>query len=1374
MARKKTVNRASPTPSGLSITRSYSTFSCSWSGGYDQAVNMYEYRNNSATYRNLGANVTSTSISINTNNYYPVTNTILSSVGFCVRGDKNATTKKEKIKKKTWTITTNWTLSSWSYRASISIVPPAAPTVTVERKGDLYDNEFTINLPNHVNDRNWWATQVQYQHCLRIDKNDTDGSKIDSWETLQRSWIYNSITQSDTTTFTCRVVESDTVGITNSTNAVRWFRARVVGPGGNSPWIYSKVAFKEPYPAVITQAVAMDNDRDGCDCSVYWDYQYSISRPIDTMNVQYAFVYPGGVYTDYVPTNDLTIDQDKTYYSVDATIVGDPDIDRIWQYYEATIPVYKPFIDRDPRSPGYQNPPEIVEGEKYYIATKVVTPSQQNIDYYYIPNTGSGYWAYVATGEPILDKSILENVNDAQYRRDNGIEYVNYITTYTHTADTTVNVNSDYYLITEVVNPTQEDAEEYLVIDGVIKYYKSKDLAIDRNKKYYTLDVAPVLTPSQLDIQTYYEVASVNYLEPVSEISWQDASIGSNNSIAVPAPTIGLSTYHAAVGFSIGQKIPKDQLLYVRVNTVYNSLANNSKYYRCADVNGEIPNHESCLSAPTDLMVELRDDNKAYVSATNNSDAYGVRIAVLYIPNMENRDSDAEVVDVLVPDQEGSISSVVEVPFNYGDGFGIGMYAFIGQYDLSARITESDSLNSLGYNKYTISHILKSDMLSFGGQIPRPPKNVQATYIGDGNVMVTWDWNWKSATAAEVAWSDYSEALDSNSQPTTYEVLSGKHNRLIIRSLETGKNWYFWVRLKKDDNMSVWSNIQSVSLTSSPSIPTLSLSKRYITLDEKFTANWTYVSTDGTPQKSAQICLCSVNGSEVNHETIIGNIPNEKQTDPETQYVMFDPINDELNWAEGMDYHLAVQVVSGSGMTSEKWSDPVTISVIAPINCSVTESSLYPENVSEYSPTETYSEGDFVFYRMNDLEDMSKDRMILFKCIENILEPELWTNEHWTIDDTQTFLELKSLPMSVVIEPDGDVDEITIIIERSQDYFIDRPDESVYGGHVGEVVYQDTNNDGYFEIDQEDLNGYLDDGAYYYLTARVKDSYGQIQEVRYEFRVNWEHQAIKPGASIELDETYGVNKITIETPEVPVGKTVSEWAEELDGDVCDIYRISADGFELLYKDAEFGETYVDPYPTIGDHGGYRIVYRTRNGDYIMPNNDFAWEDFESEEYMLFLPHHIIDFGNDSVSIMYNVNIDNNWHKDFQETHYLGGSIQGDWNPGISKTTSITANVLTGDWDNIAAIRRLARYEGVCHVRTRDGSNFLANVEVSEKIPYEIYYNPMEDEDTKIYEYSLSLTRVDSVEPDGMTLEEWLDNLAEIIEEPTEPEETNEP
>ena len=61
------------------------------------------------------------------------------------------------------------------------------------------------------------------------------------------------------------------------------------------------------------------------------------------------------------------------------------------------------------------------------------------------------------------------------------------------------------------------------------------------------------------------------------------------------------------------------------------------------------------------------------------------------------------------------------------------------------------------------------------------------------------------------------------------------------------------------------------------------------------------------------------------------------------------------------------------------------------------------------------------------------------------------------------------------------------------------------------------------------------------------------------------------------------------------------------------------------------------------------------------------------------------------------------------------------------------------------MRRLADYAGIAHVRTRDGSSYSANVNVSENMSYSSF---------ELANYSLSLTRVDSESLDGMTLDEW--------------------
>ncbi len=62
-------------------------------------------------------------------------------------------------------------------------------------------------------------------------------------------------------------------------------------------------------------------------------------------------------------------------------------------------------------------------------------------------------------------------------------------------------------------------------------------------------------------------------------------------------------------------------------------------------------------------------------------------------------------------------------------------------------------------------------------------------------------------------------------------------------------------------------------------------------------------------------------------------------------------------------------------------------------------------------------------------------------------------------------------------------------------------------------------------------------------------------------------------------------------------------------------------------------------------------------------------------------------------------------------------------------------------------RRLAMYPGICHIRTVDGSSFACDIQVSEDRNY--------DKDTIRADYSLTVTRVDPQEPEGMTYAEWI-------------------
>lgn len=346
---------------------------------------------------------------------------------------------------------------------------------------------------------------------------------------------------------------------------------------------------------------------------------------------------------------------------------------------------------------------------------------------------------------------------------------------------------------------------------------------------------------------------------------------------------------------------------------------------------------------------------------------------------------------------------------------------------------------------------------------------------------------------------------------------------------------------------------------------------------------------------------------------------------------------------------------------------------------------------------------------------------------------------------------LTKMPLEATVTGIEEGGKISVVVERAEDYKLDRPDEDEFNGYAGETILQKVNSNT-VKFETEEMLGSLDDGAKYNLIATIQDGLGQKAEKVLPFTVKWEHQALEPSAEIVIDEEQLIAKIK---PIAPQGADPT--------DVADIYRLSADKPELIYSGATFGEWYVDPYPALGDMGGHRIVLRTKNGDYITADNQIAMVDspelgvnpIENEEEL-----NIIDFNGRQIQFYYDTDYSNTWAKDFQETQYLGGSIQGDWNPAVSRSGTLSSQAITVlDQEMLKNVRRLAEHSGICHVRTADGSSYAADVQVSE--------DRVHDDREMLVNYSLSITRVNSQGFDGMTLESWESEYPDEEEEPEE-------
>ena len=681
------------------------------------------------------------------------------------------------------------------------------------------------------------------------------------------------------------------------------------------------------------------------------------------------------------------------------------------------------------------------------------------------------------------------------------------------------------------------------------------------------------------------------------------------------------------------------------------------------------------LTTPTALSVTPGSDSKFTVSATNSSTVTGSFLVVRFYDEDNPNGLDVGILD--------TSPKVIQCPeWTESANVVIGVYAAVGSYTSNPRDD--------GVDVYTVDAKMLSAVQKSGGTVPVAPANVTASAGSiPGTIRVTWDWTWTGASTAELSWADHIDAWESTDEPQTYSVSKARTSAWNISGLATGQTWYVRVRLVSGGDTptyGAYSEIQEVSLASAPLVPVMDLSAGVITEDGEVTATWGYSTTDGTGQAGAVIAEYDPEDSSDNPYTPIAQLTSQQS------YTISAA---EQGWQVGETHLLAVSVVSGSGLESDGWSAPVPVTIAEKVVCTITSNSF-----GSVTETTTDENGNTV---------------------------------------TNTYTALQSMPLTVVVTGAGVAGGTTLVIERAQDYTIDRPYEDQQTSFAGETVYISANpvvnsgtGESTFTVTMGDLIGRLDDGAFYNLIATVQDDLGQSDSKEIEFMVAWTHQAEEPTASVYIEDS-----VAYLSPIAPASYQA--------GDVCDIYRLSIDRPELVYKGADFGQTYVDPYPTIGQYGGYRFVTRTADGDTTTTAQTLAW--YDTDEGSLDVRYNIIDFDGGQVELTYDVDISNDWQKDFEQTAYLGGSVQGDWNKAVKRSGSVNATGVEAiNGDLAEEMRRLAAYPGICHVRTKDGSSYAADVQVSEKYNYA--------SGVKTRDYSLKISRVETEEIDGVPLSEW--------------------
>lgn len=817
--------------------------------------------------------------------------------------------------------------------------------------------------------------------------------------------------------------------------------------------------------------------------------------------------------------------------------------------------------------------------------------------------------------------------------------------------------------------------------------------------------------------------AAYDDLSPIDTITLQYA-VAVPTDTALTAPASGWSDAievtpnggEDKVVVNVQAAIAVDECMWVRVKTDHDTNLNYS---------GELVAQADKLGAPTIAADPDTSTGSVNITITETTTCNVACTAIFC--RLEDDPSNDRIIGVLA---HGVTSGTYSVPDIIGDTTTcFGAFAFVGTYSgavISQILMRSDSA-------------IDSDIDS-----EAPASITLEKGPSDETVRIGWTWTWDGATQAELAWADHAEAWESTDEPDTYTVKDRRATSWVIAGLDTGL-WYFRVRLI---NASVdpavvgpWSETYTYNMSSIPDKPALTLNKSVINSGDTVTARWAYSSVDGSPQGYAEICSVTYSNSHPVYGDIIAHVDSGQSVEI-TQ-----------DWQTGQTYYMAVRTTSESGVQSE-WSEPVSLYVAEPCTIALTGSSITRSTGSRLSTTTVT---DTKIYDPNGnviggstqrtqnsatfttgFDSDKYERYLAGDTVTTSTEPSgvntIVTTVTTTLDSCPEPI-VSAMPITANITGAGATGTTVMAIARAENYHIDRPDENDYDGFEGETIATTSRTgEGQLTIALEDLVGSLDDGCWYYLIGHVYDEFGQSASFKYPFQVNWSHKAGVPDVSVTVDKYLRIAKIT---PIAPSGAVSS--------DTCDIYRLTADKPELIYKGASFGTTYVDPYPGFGDACGHRLVTVTANGDYATASG-LGWRDadvndgdFLDEEQM------IIDVDGEQIELPYNLSLSNKWNKDFKRTSYLGGSVQGDWNPAVTRDLSADTVLVRGlDLDRQMAMRDLAGFAGVAHVRTPDGSSLTADVQINEEQSY----------DTKKVSYSLTISAVDPEEPAGMTLDEW--------------------
>lgn len=512
-----------------------------------------------------------------------------------------------------------------------------------------------------------------------------------------------------------------------------------------------------------------------------------------------------------------------------------------------------------------------------------------------------------------------------------------------------------------------------------------------------------------------------------------------------------------------------------------------------------------------------------------------------------------------------------------------------------------------------------------------------------GHVFVKWSLADGDAVtrSVELSWSADGYAWASTGGYSS-TVFEGRATQRYIDGAEAGTWVYARVRGLSDDGLpGEWSDRAQVLCATTPAKPTLQASRSAIKPGDPVGFAWSYDNADG-----------SALSRSVLHVTRAGATVNTGRGNGATQGTIWGSTT--KGWTAGQDVLVTVSVTSANGKTSPE-SDPVIVEVMALPS---------PSRGTAQVPV------------------LGNGTGAGFTSL-----PYVTTT---TTEGTGKVRTLQVPPLSVRATSGGVGDGGTVTIRRAAAQRVERGDGTVDRTSEDEAVAAKA---WWGASDYVQFEGVVfDEDGLYYAEIEAYNAVGSAVVRTEPFHVSWSARAVAPAPDALHD-----------------GTEAYVWAESGrsepdDGEMLDIYRITADGLQLVYANAQWGVLCTDPYAPLGKEGPtHRAVSR-------MPNGHEAWADVDAGNPQQGI---VIDWDGKQVSLPYNLQVSDGYSKRHATVRHRGGTVTGRWLEGVQRESSWRSQTIrVKEPEKLLLLRELARWCGECYLRGPGGVGFPCNVDVA--------------------------------------------------------------